>query len=150
MKRAMASSVLGLVTIALLVSCGSPASPVSVRSSQSATASTGPIQVAADREAQSTLRNAMAGAKTFFTDAGTYTGFDAARAKSIEPAVPWADGGAATTKQVVHIHVVNASDLILDVMSDSGTVFCIEDNVAGGATFGAVDATTAAGCRGTW
>src|SRR4030095_5720377 len=49
---------------------------------------------AQDRAAQSDLRNGMAAAKTFFTDADVYTGFNAAAGLAIEPSIGWVDGGA--------------------------------------------------------
>ena len=90
----------------------------------------GARQRAQDRAAQSNLRNGLVAAKTYFTDADTYTGFNAAQGNLIEPSLTWADGGVATAK-TVSIHVVNANDLILDTLSDSGNIFCMEDNATG-------------------
>jgi hypothetical protein len=109
-----------------------------------------PVNQAADAEAQSILRNAMTGAKVFFTNGTTYTGFNAAAARLIEPALAWSDAGAAVDAKVVHIHVANGADLILDTLSESGAVFCIEDDPTVGTTYGTVDASTPHGCNGTW
>ncbi len=49
---------------------------------------------AQDRAAQSDLRNAIAAAKTFYTDGDTYTGFDASAGTAIEPSLNWVDGVA--------------------------------------------------------
>ena len=49
----------------------------------------GARQRAQDRAAQSNLRNGLAAAKTFFTDADLYTGFTVAIATGIEPSLTW-------------------------------------------------------------
>ena len=63
---------------------------------------------AQDRAAQSNLRNAIAAAKTFFTDKDSYLGFDAAgppsAAAAIEPSLTWDPAGGAAAKGTVSIH----------------------------------------------
>jgi type IV pilus assembly protein PilA len=108
---------------------------------------------AQDRAAQSNLRNAVAAAKTFFTDKDSYLGFNGAGvAAGIEPSLTWDAGGAAAAKNVVSIHddTVGGTWVALDTKSDSGTIFCIADNASTGTSYGKVDAATAAACTGGW
>jgi type IV pilus assembly protein PilA len=110
---------------------------------------------AQDRAAQSSLRNGLVSAKTFFTDADTYTGFDAAGvATGIEPSLDWVATVAATAAasggKTVDIAVDAANVLQLVAYSDSGTYFGIADQATGpGTTFCHGDATAAAGWDGT-
>src|SRR3954453_7092612 len=52
---------------------------------------------AQDKAALTDLRNGVAAAKTFFTDADTYTGFNVAAGQAIEPALNWNGAGTAPT-----------------------------------------------------
>src|SRR5436189_6341314 len=52
---------------------------------------------AQDKAAESNLRNAVAAAKTYFTDGDTYTGFNAAAGGGIETSLTWQDAGADPT-----------------------------------------------------
>jgi type IV pilus assembly protein PilA len=98
---------------------------------------------AQDRAAQSNLRNGIAAAKTHFTDADTYTGFDVTKAEAIEPSLVWTAAGTPTAGQTV-IQVVGATSVVLTALSASGTFFCIADNsAAGGGTFFDANATYA-------
>jgi type IV pilus assembly protein PilA len=111
---------------------------------------------AQNRAAQSNLRNGIAAAKTFYTDASVYTGFDAVGvASGIEPSLTWDIAGGAAAIGVVSIHVVaavNGQQIVLDTKSASGTSYCIAENEAagGGQKLGNVDASTFAGCTGSW
>ena len=111
---------------------------------------------AQDRAAQANLRNGLAAAKTSFTDADTYTGFDTTKAGSLEPSLTWgAANPAAPVVGTVYIQVASGNSVHLVAESASGTFFCIDDNagVGGGTTYGsgatyaAVD--TAAECTAT-
>ena len=112
---------------------------------------------AQDKAAESNLRNAIAAAKTFFTDNDAYktvapapvTQFDAATAKLIEPSLTWADGGVATIN-VVSIKLDTATTIVMSTLSGSGTPFCIADNDTTGSFYGKVDAATLAACTGGW
>src|SRR5881227_3213412 len=69
---------------------------------------------AQDRAAQSDLRNAIAAAKTYFTDGDVYTGFDAAGvAAGIEPSLTWDTAGAAAVVGTVAIDFVSDTDLVM-------------------------------------
>jgi type IV pilus assembly protein PilA len=107
---------------------------------------------AQNRAAQSNLRNALAAAKTFFTDGDTYTGFDAAGvAAGIEPSLTWVLVSAAATQDTVTINQAAANVVEMSSLSASGDVFCIMDDTSGapGTTFGNVDGHAAA-CAGGW
>jgi type IV pilus assembly protein PilA len=81
------------------------------------------------KAAESNLRNGIAAAKTYFTDADVYTGFDAAAAKDIEQSLDWVDGPATAVGEV-GINAVTATDVYLTDESANGDWFCLGD-VAG-------------------
>jgi type IV pilus assembly protein PilA len=112
----------------------------------------GARQRAQDRAAQSDLRNALAAAKTFFTDDDTYVGFDAASAASdIEPSLLWVTTSAPAVAGSVTINQATATVVEMSELSASGQVFCILDDTSGapGTTFGNVDGHAAV-CAGGW
>jgi type IV pilus assembly protein PilA len=94
---------------------------------------------AQDRAAQSNLRNGLIAAKAFYTDAESYTGFDAAAGETIEPSLTWADGAGSSlnTVNVVVVGAAPSQQLVLNTESASGTEFCIAD-LSSGATAGTV------------
>jgi type IV pilus assembly protein PilA len=117
----------------------------------------GARQRAQDRAAQSDLRNGLAAAKTFFTDADSYDNFDAAAALAVEPSLNWVDGAptAGATPPEVGINNAAGTDLGLGRISDSGNTFCIADNASSSATPGTTFGTDeTAGdtteCTGGW
>ena len=87
---------------------------------------------AQNRAAQLGLRNAVAAAKTFFTDDDTYTGFDEAAAEDIEPSLDFVLGNASTGPDQVAIQVATGNDLLMVAHSDSGTDFGLSDSVGAG------------------
>jgi type IV pilus assembly protein PilA len=112
---------------------------------------------AQDRAAESSLRNGLVSAKTFFTDGDTYTGFGPATngvATGIEPSLTWVDTVAATAAaaggKTVDIAVDAANVLQLVAFSDSGTYFGIADQATGpGTTYCHGNAAAAALWNGT-
>ena len=110
---------------------------------------------AQNRAAQSNLRNAMAAAKTFYTDDDTYTGFDAADGAAIEPSLTWADA-LTTVLNVVGVNVQGGGvSVLMQTQSASGDGFCIADTATGpGTVFGnnttGADFATVAACTGGW
>ena len=97
---------------------------------------------AQDRAAQAELRDGLTAAKAFYTDDETYTGFDDAMAESIEPSLDWA-GGEPDIETA-------ADDVVrLTEASESGTVFCIQDDTGNtGYGEGANVAAAVAACDG--
>jgi type IV pilus assembly protein PilA len=99
---------------------------------------------AQNRAAQSGLRNGIAAAKTFFSDADVYTGFTVAAcpgtvatcpATGIEPSLTWNFAGAASTgPKVITVNVNTASQYVAYDLSDSGTYFGISDDATGPGT----------------
>src|SRR2546422_392410 len=104
---------------------------------------------AQDRAAQSNLRNAIAAAKTYFTDSDSYLNFNAAAALAIEPSLTWKDGAPAVLNEV-HIELATATQVVMDTISGSSTPFCIADDSTTGTKYGKVDAATVAACTGGW
>ena len=98
-----------------------------------------------DRYVQSDLRNALVAARTYFTDGGTYTGFDPKSALKYEPSLTY---DTATTASTTSISIRDVSDtsVLLVEKSTSGAVYCIADREPGGTTYGAADAQTVADC----
>jgi type IV pilus assembly protein PilA len=91
---------------------------------------------AQDKAALTDLRNGVAAAKTFFTDADTYTAFDVAAGTAIEPALAWHAGGAAPTTNQVNIEVASANTLLLVRHSDAGDYFCAWDSGTAAVVYG--------------
>ena len=88
----------------------------------------GTRQRAQDRAAASDLRNAVASAKAYFTQDGTYSGFDTVSATAIEPALAWHVGGAAPTGNHINIEAAAGTTLLLTRVSVTGTYFCAVDD----------------------
>ena len=88
---------------------------------------------AQNRAAQSNLRNGIAAAKVFFTDADTYSGFDAAEGATIEPSLTWVDGvGVALNTVNTDLDAADPDNVILlQTLSASGSSFCLADNATG-------------------
>jgi type IV pilus assembly protein PilA len=111
---------------------------------------------AQNRAAQSNLRNAVVAADTWFTDGDTYVGFTDVTALAIEPSLTFgldpANAAAVTPAGKVFIHVVSANEVVLNALSASGTVYCLDkkNTTGGGQKQGAVFATDFASCTGAW
>jgi type IV pilus assembly protein PilA len=109
---------------------------------------------AQDRAISSELRSGLAGALTYFAEAGEWDLFDAAEAASVEPNLTWLDGGDPAIGQI-SIEVRSGWNLLLVGKSGSGSYFCLAQvrthpsTTRGiGSTFAAVD--TIAECTGGW
>jgi len=102
---------------------------------------------AQDKGAESNLRNALVTAKTYFTDADTYTGFNAAAAAPLEPSLSWLDNAALAAMVINKVYINCAGTactgeaaaarpgaLVMSAMSASGNTFCIGDMSATGGT----------------
>jgi type IV pilus assembly protein PilA len=114
----------------------------------------GARQRAQDKAAESGLRNAIAAAKTIFTDTDDYSTVDAGTMLSTEPSLTYDDTGADST---------GPSNISLDVpaagtttpfdtvdmaaLSQSGECFYLEDVSGSGTTFGKA-AFAAGNCGG--
>ena len=111
----------------------------------------GARQRAQNRAAQSNLRNALAAAKTFYTDGDTYVGFTETVAEGIEPSLDF-EPDAVSTPDIVRINGVTADVVEMSTQSASNDFFCIADDTSGapGTTFGNVDAVGATACAGGW
>lgn len=102
-----------------------------------------------DTAAEYTLRNGIAAAKTYFTDSDSYKGTDAKTLSAVEPSLKWTDNGPATVGEV-SIRGVSGKTVVLVTKSESGTVFCIGDDVTTDLVMGKVDAKTVEECTGGW
>ena len=105
---------------------------------------------AQDKAAESNLRNAIAAAKTYFTDQDVYTGFNAAAGLTIEPSLTWNNNAPPSLINQVSVRDVTATHLVLATQSASTSFFCIADDSSTGSSYGKVDAATAAACTGGW
>jgi type II secretory pathway pseudopilin PulG len=137
MKRLVS---LGLLLSGSLVACSKGADTTAMDS----------LARSQDQVAQSSLRNALVAAKTYFTDAATYSGWTASQGGVIEPSLTWADDQPATV-DTVSVDFADGFQTVMSTTSASGTSFCIADDAESGTTYGTVDAqgaTAAAGCTG--
>jgi type IV pilus assembly protein PilA len=80
---------------------------------------------AQNRAAQANLRTALASAFTYYSDAGTYSGFDVAQGLAVDPSIAWAGSGAPAVGEV-GIQVVAGGNLILTTRAASQTYWCVE------------------------
>ena len=116
--------------------------------------STQGANLAVEREAQSTLRNALVAAKTHYVDASTYEGFTPRMAAKLEPSVDFS-GDRPATPGTVTINLATDDDVVLST-AIAGEVFCIsehDEGPAAGTFYGRMDgyqATSAADCTGGW
>jgi type IV pilus assembly protein PilA len=91
----------------------------------------GARQRAQDRGAQSDLRNAIAAAKTWFSDDDTYTGFTVTEAENLEPSIDFVDSiGELASNDGSRVAIVqaNANELLLVAQSATGRYFGISDD----------------------
>jgi type IV pilus assembly protein PilA len=102
---------------------------------------------AQDRAAQSGLRNALAAAKTIFTDTDDYSAISVSTLGATEPSLTYVTADSTGPTEISFD--VPAGDTVFDEasMSDSGACFYLEDDSQSGTTYGK-DATGAA-CAGT-
>ena len=89
---------------------------------------------AQDAAAKSILKNALTGAKAFFVDGATYTGFDSAGVpEAEETGLQWVYPTAPAVKGRVTINLAEGDLIVMSVASESGTSLCILSNEGGGA-----------------
>src|SRR5918999_5741606 len=98
-----------------------------------------------NKAAQSNLRNALAGAKVYFTDNDSFTGFNAGcgisgtdtctEGNDVEPSLSWI-GDADPAVGEVAVAVNSANDMVLAAESASGTFYCIAERNTVGTTYG--------------
>jgi hypothetical protein len=92
---------------------------------------------AASARAKMDLRMSVSALDTYAARHGSYSGFDAAAATSIEPSLAWRDGtseaGAAGSlpRQTMFITSDSATTVKIATLSDGGGAFCIERTPSG-------------------
>ena len=79
---------------------------------------------AQDRAAQEDVRTGLVGALSFSAQNGAFDGFDVPTAMASEPAVRWVSPGPPAAGEV-SIDAASGSELLLVVLSKSGTYFCV-------------------------
>ena len=94
-----------------------------------------------DKAAESGVRNALAAAKTCFTDDDSYQACDAAQLGTIETALAFVDGATPSgDPSTVSVTVDDATDPLtvigLAAYSKSGQCFYLQDDPQAGSTFG--------------
>jgi type IV pilus assembly protein PilA len=110
---------------------------------------------AADRAAQSDLRNGLAAGLTYMAGKQDFTGFDVNEAYRQENGLQWEAAGTDPAAGHVTIQVAAGDDLLLVSKSSSGTYFCVAQFLGTpsadrgkGPTFASVN--TVAQCTGGW
>ena len=93
-----------------------------------------------DKAAESGVRNALAAAKTCFTDDDSYQACDAAQLGTIETALAFVDGAVTSgDPSTVSVTVDDNTDPLtvigLAAYSKSGTCFYLQDDPQAGSTF---------------
>jgi type IV pilus assembly protein PilA len=92
-----------------------------------------------DKAAQSGVRNALAAAKTCFTDDDSYEACDFAQLATIETALQFVDDTDSTGPTEVSVSVADPTDPLtvidLAALSKSDTCFGLEDNPTSGTTY---------------
>ena len=104
-----------------------------------------------DKAAESGLRNAIAAAKTCFTDQDTYTGCDKVKLQGIESSLTWDDNTTGSTDPGTVAFDVNATGdtWTATAYSKSGTCFYIQDNSTSGTLYASAAATAGTPCKST-
>jgi type IV pilus assembly protein PilA len=120
-----------------------------IQATDAAPAQTPATTNAADKAAQSDLRNALAASKTYFVDHDSYVGLSPRILKQIEPALTYNTASHAK-KDEVSIRDVSQDVALLVIKSGSGKIFCLVDDVSVGTVYGTQDPKKAAGCTGGW
>jgi type IV pilus assembly protein PilA len=100
---------------------------------------------AQNRAAQSNLRNGLAAAKVFYTDAVTFNGFNAGcgasgtdtctQGNAIEPSLRWITDADPAVNEVA-VAVNTPTQVVLAAESSSGTFFCISEDATAGTLYG--------------
>ena len=89
-----------------------------------------------DKASQSSLRNALAAAKTCFTDADVYTGCDNLNLPAIETSLTYKAAGVDSTGPTdISVNVSSATVWIGASLSKSGTCFAIKDDSTSGTQY---------------
>ena len=102
---------------------------------EAASAASGALDAAAeaqDREVQSSLRNALAAAKTAYTDTASYAQVSPDVLAQIEPSLSYTASGSLGYTQISV--AVSDQQIGLAAMSDSGACFLLRDDISGGGT----------------
>lgn len=99
-------------------------------------------------EAQSSLRNALVAALTYYTDGATFVGFDPKTAVSIEPSLVF-NSSPISHEGEISVREVTRSTILLTTLSSDGMAWCIaDDQSTGTATYDRSDAQTMGECAG--
>jgi hypothetical protein len=101
---------------------------------------------ATDASAETLLMNAAQGAKVYFAEQGSMTGYGPAQSTAFDPSIP-VDASPVATSGHVSIRGADATSAVFVTKGGSGPL-CI--GLTGGVlSFGRVDASNAAQCTGT-
>jgi type IV pilus assembly protein PilA len=105
-----------------------------------------------DKAAQSGVRNALAAAKTCFTDADSYEGCDFTALGDIETSLTFVDDADSTGPSEISVSVEDDTDPLtvidLAALSKSDTCFGVEDDPTAGTTYYTL-AGAAGSCAGS-
>ena len=91
-----------------------------------------------DAGAQSSVRNALAAAKTIFTDTDSYSGLTVDALSQVEPSLTYT-ADSSTGPDNVSVATDSAMKAAIAVMAPSGTCFYLLDDATSGTTYGSQD-----------
>ena len=104
---------------------------------------------AQDKAAQSSIRNALAAAKTIFTDTDDYSTVTGTSLTATEPSLTYTAGDSTGPNNISFLVSGTADEVVsLVAWSDSGKCFALVDDSTSGSTFSKDDPGTATACSG--
>ncbi len=145
-RGAISGLVIGAVVAAALIAV--PLVLMTRMQGESAEQVVGEIEAAEDARAQLELTNAMRAAQTYFSERGSFAGFDPSIASSFEPGIRF-NGAAEAVRGEISIRAVTPTTVVLVTKAGPGAFLCsaAEQTTV---TTGRVEAASVADCEGGW
>ena len=101
---------------------------------------------AADRAAESSVRNALSAGRVIFSDAEDYTQATLVNLQSVEGSLNWVDENTPSTDPTTISRFAASDELRLAAYSRSGTCFFLKDVPPSNTTYGTVTGSAASDC----
>ena len=101
---------------------------------------------AADKAAQSSLRQALTTGRVVFSTEGDYTAASIANLQAVDGSVTWVAEGSPSLKPTIVSRANGGGVLVIAAYSNSGTCFFVRDDPPNDTRYGEVDGALAADC----